>query len=113
MVANYENVVKKDRRIFECIGVERKPAVALDGEVLSFIEMVKAVRSRFRHSELDTNPGIVTAVKLSASYPPNTEVKLVVDDVVFTATVDSELTVIVAAVLAKQDREERAELYHI
>ena len=109
MVANYENVVKKDRRIFECIGVERKPAVALDGEVLSFIEMVKAVRGRFRHSELDTNPGIVTAVKLSASYPPNTEVKLVVDDVVFTATVDSELTVIVAAVLAKQDREERAE----
>ena len=111
MVTNYENVVKKDRRIFECIGVERKPAVALDGEVLSFIEMVKTVRSEFRHSDPDTNPGIVTAVKLSASYPPNTEVKLVVDEIVFTAAVDSELTVIVAAVLAKQDREERAESF--
>ena len=44
MVASYENVVKKDRRIFECIGAERKPAIAIDGEVLSFIEMVKTVR---------------------------------------------------------------------
>ena len=30
--ANYENIVKKDRKIFENIGVERRPAVALDGE---------------------------------------------------------------------------------
>ena len=39
--SNYESVVKKDRKIFETIGVERKPAVALDGEVISFIEMVQ------------------------------------------------------------------------
>ena len=109
MVTNYENVVKKDRRIFECIGVERKPAIALDGEVLSFIEMVKTVRREFRHADTETNPGIVTAVKLSASYPPHTEVKLAVDSVVFTAAVESDLAVIVAAVLARQDREGRPE----
>ena len=39
--SNYESVVKKDRKIFETIGVERKPAVALDGEVIYFIEMVQ------------------------------------------------------------------------
>ena len=42
--ANYENIVKKDRKIFETIGVERRPAMALDGEVLSFIAMVREVR---------------------------------------------------------------------
>ena len=46
--ANYENIVKKDRKIFENIGVERRPAVALDGEVLSFITMVREARRTWR-----------------------------------------------------------------
>ena len=102
---NYENVVKKDRKIFENISVERKPAVAMDGEVISFIEMVTQVREDFRHDNLDTNPGIVAAVKLFASYPPHTEVKLVVDKVVFTAAIQSDLMVVIAQVLVKMDKD--------
>ena len=104
--ANYENIVKKDRKIFENIGVERRPAVALDGEVLSFIAMVKEVRRQFMAEDVDTNPGIVAAVKLHASYPPHTEVKLVVDtSVVFTAAIDTDLSAIIAQVLVKMDRD--------
>ena len=99
--SQYENVVKKDRKIFETIGVERKPAVAIDGEVISFIDMVKEIRSQFRYDDSETNPGIVTAVRLRASYPPNTEVKLVIDKVVFTAAVESDLDAVIAQVLVK------------
>jgi len=108
---NYENVVKKDTKIFECIGVERKPAVAIDGDVLSFIDMVRAVRRDFKWSDSETNPGIVSAVKLEASYPPNTEVKLVVghmcgvDTVKFTASIDMDLDAIVAKVLVETDKD--------
>ena len=45
---------------------------------MSFIDMVREVRHNFKWSDSATNPGIVSAVKLEASYPPNTEVKLVV-----------------------------------
>ena len=103
--SNYENIVKKDRKIFETIGVERKPARALDGEVISFIEMVQEVRRQYRHSDQETNPGLVTAVKLRASYPPHTEMKLRVDSTVFTAAVESELMVIIAQVLVKKDMD--------
>ena len=103
--SNYENIVKKDRKIFETIGVERKPARALDGEVISFIEMVQEVRRQYRHSDQETNPGLVTAVKLRASYPPHTEMKLRVDSTVFTAAVESELMVIIAQVLVKKEMD--------
>ena len=104
--ANYENIVKKDRKIFENIGVERRPAVALDGEVLSFITMVREVRRQFVAEDVETNPGIVAAVKLHASYPPHTEVKLVVDtNIVFTAAIDTDLSAIIAQVLVKMDRD--------
>ena len=102
---NYENIVKKDRKIFETIGVERKPAVALDGEVISFIEMVQGVRRQYQFDNPLTNPGIVTAVRLRASYPSNTEMKLRVDSVMFTAAVDTELTMIVAQALVKLDKD--------
>jgi len=108
---NYENIVKKDTKIFECIGVERKPAVAIDGDVLSFIDMVREVRRQFSWTDSETNPGIVTAVRLEASYPPNTEVKLVIgykgcgDTVKFTASIDMELDAIVAKVLVETDKD--------
>ena len=103
--SHYENVVKKDRKIFETIGVERKPAVALDGDVLAFIDMIRQLRAEFRAEDGATNPGVVTAVKLHASYPPHTEVKLEVDSVVFTAAIDTDLAAITAQVLVKLDRE--------
>ena len=103
--SHYENVVKKDRKIFETIGVERKPAVALDGDVLAFIDMIRQLRAEFRAGDGATNPGVVTAVKLHASYPPHTEVKLEVDSVVFTAAIDTDLAAITAQVLVKLDRE--------
>eukprot|EP00092_Neocalanus_flemingeri_P001614 GFUD01001721.1.p1 GENE.GFUD01001721.1~~GFUD01001721.1.p1 ORF type:complete len:1837 (+),score=416.06 GFUD01001721.1:479-5989(+) len=108
---NYENVVKKDTKIFECIGVERKPAIAIDGDVLSFIDMVRGVRRNFKWSDCVTNPGIVSAVKLEATYPANTEVKLVighlgcVNSVQFTASIDMDLDAIVAKVLVETDKD--------
>ena len=42
MAANYRNIVKKDQKIFEKIGI------ALDGEVLSFITMVREARRTWR-----------------------------------------------------------------
>jgi len=107
---NYENVVKKERKIFECIGIERKPAIAIDGDVLSFINMVREVRRNFKWNDSLTNPGSITAVKLEASYPPNTEVKLIIghkgsDSVKFTASIDMDLDAIVAKALVESDQD--------
>ena len=63
------------------------------------------MRREFKCDDIVTNPGIVTAVKLRASYPPHTEVKLVVDNVVFTAAVESDLDVVMAQALVKIEKD--------
>ena len=106
-VRNYDNDVKKERKIFECIGIERNPAIAFDGDVLSFMNMVREVRRNFKWNDSLTNPGSITAVKLEASYPPNTEVKLTglkgTDSMKFTASIDMDLNAIVAIALVVSD----------
>lgn len=108
---NYENVVKKDAKFFQCIGVAKTPAVAQDGEVLAFTNMVREIRQLFIHSDTSTNPGLVKAARLEANYPAGTELKIVVhhrgcpEPVNFTASVNTELTQIVAKVLVELDRD--------
>jgi phosphatidylinositol-4-phosphate 3-kinase len=100
---DYENIVKKDKLVLEKVGVVRKPRVALDEDVLSFVSMVREVRRAFPASDRATNPGFVAAARLEAAYPPDTQVKLVIGKVVFTANVETELEQVVAAVLAQGD----------
>ena len=68
---NYENIVKD----FSKANIAKKPCIAMDCDVESFIEMVREVRRSFPFSDSATNPGFVSAGKLEAEYPPNTEVR--------------------------------------
>jgi len=103
---DYENVVKKEAQIFEC---KKRPAVAVDSEAMSFVDMVKEVRGRFRFDDRESNPGMVLCARVDASYLNGTEVKVVVhhrgnpQPVVFTAAVDSEVEMIVVQVLVELD----------
>ena len=72
--------------------------------------MVREVRRNFKWNDSLTNPGSITAVKLEASYPPNTEVKLIIghkgsDSVKFTASIDMDLDAIVAKALVESDQD--------
>ena len=67
---NYENIVKD----FSKATIARKPCIAMDSDVESFIDMVREVRRSFPYSDTRTNPGYVEAAKLEAEYPPDTQV---------------------------------------
>jgi len=40
--------------------------------------MVSSLRSKFKHSSTESNPGIILSPKIATVYPPGTSVKLVV-----------------------------------
>ena len=67
---NYETIVKD----FSKATIARKPCIAMDSDVESFIDMVLEVRRLFPCSDTTTNPGFVEAAKLEAEYPPDTQV---------------------------------------
>ena len=67
---NYENIVKD----FSKATIAKKPCVAMDSDVESFIDMVREVRRSFPFSDRATNPGFVEAAKLEAEYQPDTQV---------------------------------------
>ena len=67
---NYETIVKD----FSKATIARKPCIAMDSDVESFIDMVLEVRRLFPCSDATTNPGFVEAAKLEAEYPPDTQV---------------------------------------
>ena len=97
---NYENIVKNSLKL-EMVGVARKPRVSVDSEVERFVGMVQEVRRRFPAADTDTNPGYVAAGRLEAAYPPDTQVKLEVGKVVFTANVLTDISLVVSTVLVQ------------
>ena len=72
---NYENIVRQEALVLERTGVARKPRVAMDGDVMSFLTMVRGVRRRFPADDMETNTGIVGAARIEAVYPGDTQVR--------------------------------------
>ncbi len=73
--AEYEKVMIRDSMTQL---VKKEKDIAVDSEIQAFVDMLTKVRSKYKHSADDTNPGIIFSPKIQSAYPANTSVKLVV-----------------------------------
>ncbi|XP_077294869.1 phosphatidylinositol-4-phosphate 3-kinase catalytic subunit Pi3K68D [Arctopsyche grandis] len=86
-----------------------------ESELVAFLEMVKRVRSKYKYSDSETNPGYVISSKSEGQYNPGTSIKLLVyhqdrHPVTFTCDVESTVEHVILHVVCELEGEIREDI---